>query len=54
MSAELTALAQRIAQRSGRYLQRQDLLQRDAQNSYLAGERIDEAPMDPLWGHSIT
>ncbi len=53
-SAELTALAQRIAQRIGRYLQRQDLLQRDAQNSYLAGELIDEGPMDPLWGHSIT
>ena len=30
------------------------LLQRDAQNSYLAGEVIDEGPMDPLWGHSIT
>jgi hypothetical protein len=53
-SAELTEMAQRIAQRVGRYFQRQGLLQRDAQNSYLAGERIDEAPMDPLWGHSIT
>jgi hypothetical protein len=37
-SAELSALAQRIAQRVGRYLARQGLLQRDAQNSYLAGE----------------
>ncbi len=53
-SAELTELAQRIAQRIGRYLERQGLLQRDAQHSYLAGERIDEGPMDPLWGHSIT
>ena len=53
-SAELTELAQRIAQRIGRYLERQGLLQRDAQHSYLAGERIDETPMDPLWGHSIT
>ncbi len=42
-SAELTELAQRIAQRVGRYLERQGLLQRDAQHSYLAGERIDEA-----------
>ena len=53
-SAELSELAQRIAQRVGRYLERQGLLQRDAQHSYLAGERIDESPMDPLWGHSIT
>jgi ribosomal protein S30 len=40
--------------RVGRYLERQGLLQRDAQHSYLAGERIDEGPMNPLWGHSIT
>jgi hypothetical protein len=53
-SAELIELAQRIAQRVGRYLERQGLLQRDAQHSYLAGECIDEGPMDPLWGHSIT
>jgi len=51
---EITELAQRIAQRVGRYLERQGLLQRDAQHSYLAGELIDEGPMDPLWGHSIT
>jgi hypothetical protein len=36
--AELTALAQRFAQRVGRYLERQGLLQRGAQTSYLAGE----------------
>jgi len=52
-SAELTELAQRIAQRVSRYLERQGLLPRDAQTSYLAGEVIDEVPMDPLWGHSI-
>jgi hypothetical protein len=52
-SAELSALAQRIAQRVGRYLEMQGLLQRDVQNSYLAVEVIDEGPMDPLWGHSI-
>ena len=32
----------------------QGLVQRDAQHSYLAGELIDEGPLDPLWGHSIT
>jgi hypothetical protein len=53
-SAELSELAQRIAQRIGRYLERQGLLQRDAQTSYLAGELIDEEPMDPLCAHSIT
>jgi ribosomal protein S27E len=47
-SAELTELAQRIAQRVGHYLERKDLLQRDAQSSYLAGEPIDEEPMAPL------
>ena len=52
-SAELTELAQPIAQRIGRYLQRQGLLKRDAKNSYLAGELIDEGQMDPLWGYSI-
>jgi hypothetical protein len=34
-SAELIELAQRIAQRVGRHLERQGLLQRDAQTSYL-------------------
>jgi hypothetical protein len=48
-SAELTELAQRIAQRVGRYLERQGLLQRDAQTSYLAGEVIDEEPMSRLF-----
>ena len=53
LSAELSELAQRIAHRIGRYLERQGVLQRDARNSYLAGEVIEEGPMDPLWGHSI-
>jgi len=39
-------LAQRIAQRVGQYLERQRLLQRDAQTSYLAGKVIDEGMMD--------
>ncbi len=53
-SAELTQLARTIAHRIGRFLERQGLLERDAENSYLAGEGVDEGPMDPLWGHSIT
>jgi hypothetical protein len=47
-STELSELAQRIAQRTARCLERQGLLQRDAWNSYLAGDVIDEGPMDPL------
>lgn len=37
-SAELADLAQRIAQRIGRFLERRGLLERDAGNAYLAGE----------------
>jgi hypothetical protein len=53
-SAELSELAQRIAKRIGRFLERQGPLPRDAQKSYLAGGVMDEGPMDPSWGHSIT
>ena len=35
--AELTQLADIIARRVGRFLERQGLLERDAENSYLAG-----------------
>ena len=37
-STELTQLAHVIALRVGRYLERQGLLERDAENSYLTGE----------------
>ena len=53
-SAELTRLAQTLAQRIGRFLERQCLLERDAENCYLAGEGVDAEPMDQLLGHSIT
>jgi len=53
-SAELTQLAHIIAQRVGRFLERQGLLERDAENSYLAGDAVDEDPMSQLRGHSIT
>ena len=52
-SAELTQLAHTIAHRVGRFLERQGLLQRDAENSRLAVDTMDEDPMNQLLGHSI-
>ena len=43
-----------IAERIGRFLERQGLLERDAENSYLTSDVVDEDPMTPLLGHSIT
>ncbi|VAX14567.1 hypothetical protein MNBD_GAMMA24-1589, partial [hydrothermal vent metagenome] len=37
-----------------RFLERQGLLERDAENSYLASDAVDEDPMTQLPGHSIT
>ena len=53
-SRELAQLAHTIAQRVGRFLERQGLLERDAENSYLAGDAVDEDPIAQLLGHSIT
>jgi hypothetical protein len=53
-SAELTQLAHTIAHRVGRILERQGLLERDAENSYLTGDAVDEDPMNQLLGSSIT
>jgi hypothetical protein len=53
-SGELTELAQRIAQRIGRLLERHGLLERDAEGTYLAGEAVDADPMESLLGPSIT
>jgi len=53
-SAELTQLAHTMAHRVGRFLERQGLLERDAENSYLASEAVDNDPMNQLLGHSIT
>jgi hypothetical protein len=53
-SAELTHLTHTIAQRVGRFLERQGLLERDAENSYLAGDAVEGGPLDQLLGHSIT
>jgi hypothetical protein len=56
-NSELTQLTCTIAQRVGRYLERQGLLVRDAGNSYLTAEGVDadpESPIDHLLGNSIT
>ena len=53
-SAELTHLTHAIAQRVGRFLERQGLLERDAENSYLSGDAVEAGLLDQLLGHSIT
>ena len=50
----LGGFAHTIARRVARYLERQGLLERDAETSYLSLEGADESPMDQLLGHSIT
>lgn len=54
LNAELTELADTIARRVGRYLERQGLVERDAENSWLAGDDLDGDPMSNVLGHSIT
>jgi len=51
---ELTQPSQTIARRVERYLERQGLLERDAENSYLTMDAISEDSMNQLLGHSIT
>jgi Putative transposase len=53
-SAELTRLTHILARRIGRFLERQGLLERDAENSYLIGDGLEAGPMDQLLGSSIT
>ena len=43
-SAELAQLTHTIAYRVGRFLERQGLLERDAENSYLAAEAMATGP----------
>ena len=52
-SNELTQLTHRMAERVGRLLERQGLLERDTQNSYLASDAVDDDPLHHLLGHSI-
>jgi hypothetical protein len=56
-SDELSRLTQTIAHRVGRYLERRDLLERDAGNTYLTQEAVvvsEEDPSSHLLGSSIT
>ena len=53
-SDELTRLTHTIARRVGRFLQRQGLLESDAENCYLTGDAADDDSMAHLQGHSIT
>ena len=56
-SDELTRLTHTIAKRIARCLERQGLLVRDVDDSYLAAHAMDSADDDPmhhLLGHSIT
>ena len=55
--SELTRLTHTIAQRVGRYLERQGLVERDTGNVYLTAEAVDASDDDPsnqLLGSSIT
>ena len=52
-SQELTQLAQTIAHRVSRFLERQGLLERDAENSYLTTDAVPEDSMNQLLGHSM-
>ena len=51
--AELIQLVHTIAHRVGRFLERQGLLERDAENRYRVGEGAETGPMDQLLGPSI-
>ena len=53
-SAELHQLTQTLARRIDRYLERHGLLERDAENSYLAGDDIESGAMADVLGSSIT
>ncbi len=53
-SAELTQLTHTLAHRVGRFLERQGLLERDAENSYLSGDALQAGPLDQLVGHCLT
>ena len=53
-SEELTRLTHQIALRIGRFLERRGVLVRDAEDSYLTSDAVDEDPMQSLVGHSIS
>ena len=47
-SDELTHLTHTIAHRVARYLERQGLLERDAEHTYLTANGVDEDPESPM------
>ena len=51
---ELSQLVHRLAQRIGRHLERQGLLQRDAENDYLTEDAFEADAVMPLHSASIT
>jgi hypothetical protein len=51
---ELEALVARMAERIGRSLEREGLLARDCESSFLTFDPATGGPMDDLLGHSIT
>jgi len=53
-SEELTRLTHQIALRIGRFLERRGVSVRDAEDSYLTSDTVDEDPMQSLVGHSIS
>ena len=53
-TAKLTELTHTLAERVGRFLQRQGLLECDGEQRFLAAEAVEEGAMDQLIGHSIT
>ena len=52
-NSELNLLSHTIAHRPAWHLERQRLLERDAEHSYLALDHSDKDPMDQLRGNSI-
>jgi len=51
---ELCKLVNQISLRVAAYLERQGILERDEENSYLQLDGMEEDPMQQLLGHSIT
>jgi hypothetical protein len=54
VAARWAHLAHTIAHRVGRFVERQGWLTREAENSYLAGDVADDAPLNQLLGSSIS
>jgi len=53
-ASELNSLVEKISQRIARHLEKQGLLSRDEENSYLMMDGLDDSVMNELQGHSIT